>query len=80
MKKTKKIIISVASALLILGLGIFIFYKFFYDENRLNLTEKEWLNSHKTTVISFNIPNDLNIFSKAGKGVFYDFLNEFDIF
>lgn len=75
MKKNKKIIISIIISILIVALGIFIYYRFFYDANKLNLSEKEWLNSHKTSLITFNIPNELNVFSKSGKGVFYDFLN-----
>ena len=74
MKKTKKIIISIIISILVLGIGIFIYYHYFYDANKLNLTEKEWLNNHKTSVITFNLPNELNVFAKAGKGVFYDFL------
>ena len=78
MKKTKKIIISVISSILIVALGIFIYYKFFYDANKLNINEKEWLNNKKTSVISFNVPGDLNVFSASGKGVFYDFLDGFE--
>ncbi len=75
MKKNKKIIISVLSSIIIVALGIFGYYKFFYDANKLNLTEKEWLSKNKSTIVTFNVPNELNVFSKAGKGVFYDFLN-----
>lgn len=75
MKKTKKIIISIVISILIVSLGIFVYYRYFYDANKLNLTEKEWLNNHKTSIITFNLPNDLNIFAKAGKGVIYDFLD-----
>ncbi len=75
MKKTKKIIISIVISILIVSLGIFVYYRYFYDANKLNLTEKEWLNNHKTSIITFNLPNDLNVFAKDGKGVFYDFLS-----
>jgi len=78
MKKTKKIIISVISSLLIIGIGIFVYYNYFYDANKLNLIEKEWLNAQKSSVISFNVPSDLNIFASSGKGVFYDFLDGFE--
>jgi diguanylate cyclase (GGDEF)-like protein len=78
MKKRKKIIISIIVSILIVILGLFGYYKFFYDENKLNLTEKEWINSHKSSVITFNIPSDLNIFASSGKGVFYDFLSELE--
>ena len=75
MKKNKKVFISIAISILIVSLGIFIFYKFFYNANKLSLSEKEWLNKNKSSVITINLPNDLNIFAKNGKGVFYDFIS-----
>ena len=75
MKKIKKIIISILLSILFISLGIFIYYKVFYNANKLNLTEKEWLNKNKSSMITFNIPNDLNVFAASGKGVFYDLLN-----
>ena len=78
MKKRRKLIISIISAIAILGIGIFVYYKFFYDANKLNLVEQEWINDHKTSLINFNIPNDINVFAKTGKGVFYDFLSDLE--
>lgn len=77
MKKTKKIIITVISVILIIAVGLFIYFKFFYDDNKLNLIEKEWINKNKSSLVTVNIPNALNIFASDGKGVFYDFLDEF---
>ena len=77
-KKTKRIIFSIISSILIVGLGIFIYYKLFYDANKLNLTEQDWLNNNKNTVITFNLPSNLNIFAKDGEGVFFEFLKELE--
>lgn len=76
MKKTKKIIITIVTLVVIAVAGIFVFYNYFYDKNQLSISEKEWINAHKTNITSFNVPSDLNIFASSGKGVFYDFLDD----
>lgn len=76
MKKTKKIIITIVTLVVVAVAGIFVFYNYFYDKNQLTISEKEWINTHKTNITSFNVPSDLNIFASSGKGVFYDFLDE----
>ncbi len=78
MRKTRKIIISVVVSILVVGLGILGYYHYFYDADSLNLVEKEWLNSHKNSVISINVPGELNIFGKSGKGVFFEFLESLE--
>ena len=40
----------------------------------LSVTEKEWISNNKNNVISLNVINDLNVFGKDGKGVFFDFI------
>ena len=77
MKKTKKIIITVVSIIAVIAIGIFVYYNYFYDANKLNITEKKWLDDHKSSVITFNIPNDINVFSSNGTGVFQDYLDDF---
>lgn len=76
MKKTKKIIITIISLILVAGCGLFIFYNYFYDKNQLSITEKEWINEHKTDLTTFNVPSDLNIFAEDGSGLIYDFLED----
>lgn len=76
MKKTKKIIITIVTLVIVAVAGIFAFYNYFYDKNQLSISEKEWINAHKTNITSFNVPSDLNIFASSGKGVFYDFLDD----
>lgn len=76
MKKTKKIIITIISLILVAGCGLFIFYNYFYDKNQLSITEKEWINEHKTDLTTFNVPSNLNIFAEDGSGLIYDFLED----
>lgn len=76
MKRKKKLIISIISLVVAAIIGIFVYYNYFYDANKLNISEKEWINDNKSNIISFNVPSDLNVFGKDGKGVFYDYLDE----
>lgn len=76
MKRKKKLIISIISLVVAIIIGIFVYYNYFYDVNKLNISEKEWINDNKSNIISFNVPSELNVFGKDGKGVFYDYLDE----
>lgn len=76
MKRKKKIIISVVSIIVAAVIGIFVYYNYFYDANKLNISEKEWINENKSNIITFNVPSDLNVFGKDGKGVFYDYIDD----
>lgn len=78
MKKAKKIIIIIVSLLLIVGIGCFIYFNYLYDSNKLNIKEKEWINSNVNKVLSFGIPANINNFSKNGSGVFYDFTSDLE--
>lgn len=73
MKKKRLIIIFLL--ILLISLSIFIGIKILNDKQRLSVNEKQWLNANKNNVISVNVINDLNVFGKEGKGLFYDFLN-----
>lgn len=77
-KKVKKIIISSIIVALILSILIFITYKIVNDENKLNVDEKEWISKNVNVVQNVGIPNNLDIFGKSSKGVFYDFLKDFN--
>jgi len=76
MNKKKKIIISIISAVVVIGLivGLIIFLNL-KDENRLTIKEQKWIDQNRANVVSISIPNDLNVFGVAGEGVFFDFSN-----
>lgn len=78
MKKYKKKIILCSVILLIIVAAFLFLYNIFRDKNSLNVLERTWLNNNKATVITVNIPNNLNIFSSEGVGVFYDFLTDIE--
>jgi len=78
MKKHKKKIIIGVVILAVLAVGFLVLYNSFKDKNSLNVIERTWLNNNKSTVITVNIQNNLNIFSDNGEGIFYDFLNDIE--
>lgn len=78
MKKFKRIFFTVLSVLIVISIGLFIFYNYFYDENKLSIKEKEWIAENKNNLIDINIPNKLNIFGYNGSGVFFDFLEDLE--
>ena len=77
MKKAKKYIIACISILFVIGLSLFIYFTFIYDKNKLSIREKEWLSNNSKNVISFGVTPGINVFSKDGVGVFYDFIDDF---
>lgn len=75
-KKQKKYLIISLLILLLIVAAFFVLYNIFRDKNSLNVVERTWINNNKTNLISFNVQNDLNNFSKDGEGVFYDFIED----
>lgn len=76
MKKKKNIIIIIASILVVIAIGISLFF-ILNDKNKLTVIERNWINDNINTVQNINVVNNANIFGKDGIGVFYDFLNDF---
>lgn len=74
MKKKKILLVLIIAAALAVGIIITVL-NILHDDNRLSISEKEWISNNKNNVISLNVINDLNIFGKDGKGVYFDFLN-----
>ena len=74
MKKYKRILlIVIISIVLLTGAGILL-YTVLVDENQLSISEKKWIDTNSSNVISITIPNDLPVFGSTGKGVFFDFV------
>ena len=74
MKKKNKIIILIATILVILSLS-FLYYVFFNKKNTLTIAEKQWIDNNKTNVIDISVLNDVPAFTNNGNGVIFDFLN-----
>ncbi|MBE6161712.1 MAG: GGDEF domain-containing protein [Firmicutes bacterium] len=74
--KNKKVIISLIIAVVLLSvISVCVIISMLNDNNRLTVQEKEWITSNKNNIVSINVINDLNIFGKDGKGVYFDFLD-----
>ena len=74
--KRKKVVISLITVfILIVAASVAIVLNILNNNNRLTVQEKEWITNNKNNIVSINVINDLNIFGKDGKGVYFDFLN-----
>ncbi len=78
MKKKRNIIIVTVIVLAFLFAFGFVVVRLLQDENAYNVTEKKYMIDKKSNVISINIINDANVFGRDGKGLYYDFLKDFE--
>ena len=78
MKKINKLIIIIASIILTVLLGLYIYYAHFYDETSFSVREMEWVNENRGTLIQIDIPNNINVFGYNGNGVFFDFFESLE--
>ena len=76
MKNKKKFIIIGIIVVLLAIIGL-VLYSLFADKNRLSIIEKEWINNNRDSVINVAVLNDVNNFGLDGKGVYFEFLNDF---
>ena len=77
-KLSKKVIIIVLIAILIIGAIAFGTYKILNDENKLTVEEKEWITENIDVLQTVMVPNNLDIFGKNGSGVFFDFITDLE--
>ena len=76
MKNKKKIIIiavAILAVLTLIGITIYVLK----DENKLTISERNWINDNVSIVQNINVVNNVNIFGSTGKGVFFDFIDDF---
>lgn len=78
MKNLKKVILLTFSVILVITLSSIFLYNFMHDDTKLNITEKKFLTDNSSKVISINVVNDSNVFGKDGRGVYFDFLKDFE--
>lgn len=78
MKKKRNIILLSIICVVFIGLAAIILHNILDTENLYTVTEKKYLVDNKSNLITINILNDSNVFGYEGKGVFYDFLNNFE--
>lgn len=76
MKKNTKIIVTVSVILLLIIVPIIIYFTSFRNNNQLSIKEKEWIDKNKSSIVTINLPNNLNVFSTDGKGIVNEFFDE----
>lgn len=76
MKKKKNIIIIIAIVVIAIIASISVFL-ILSDKNKLTVLERNWINDNTNKVQNINVINSANVFGKNGKGVFYNFLEDF---
>lgn len=66
---------------ILIAVVAFIFvYRYYNHEDKtttLTVSEKKWVQDHNRETIDFEILNDYPIYGMDGKGVFYDFIQDF---
>ena len=78
MKNKKSVIITIVVILAVVVISL-ITYRFLTDENKLTASERRWINQNISTVQNINVINNVNLFGNTGTGVFYEFLNDFEM-
>ena len=78
MKKNKKIVITILITIIaLLGLAAFTYF-IMNDRDKLTVEEKEWLTENQYVVQSIHVVNNVDIYGKNGKGVFFDFIESLE--
>ena len=58
--------------------GVYGYYNKQDAKNALTITEKKWVEENKSNVIDFSVINDYPLYGLNGKGVFFNFLKDFE--
>lgn len=75
-RNNKIIILTSATVIFVVSLLIFIL-NYSKDETSYSLLEKKWLNDNENNVIDVSVYNDVSIFGQSGKGIIFDYLDNF---
>ena len=76
--KKKAIIILPLLVVLIVFIGVFIYYNREDAKTSLTVNEKKWVEDNDTTMIDINVINDYPLYGLNGEGVFFTFLDDFE--
>ena len=77
MKKKFLIIIPIL-VVVIVFIGVFIYYNREDAKTSLTVNEKRWVEDNDTTMIDINVVNDYPLYGLNGEGVFFNFLDDFE--
>ena len=76
--KKKALIIVPILVVLIVFVGVYIYYNREDAKTSLNVNEKKWVEENDSTMIDINVINDYPLYGLNGEGVFFEFLNDFE--
>ena len=76
--KKKTLIIIPFFVILIVFIGVYIYYNREDKETSLTVNEKRWVEENDSTMIDINVINDYPLYGLNGEGVFFSFLNDFE--
>ena len=78
MKKiSKKTLIIIFIIIGLISGILFASYQILHDETKLSVEEKEWITENLSTMHNLHIEKNIDVYSKNGSGVFYDFVEDF---
>jgi len=78
MKKIHKFIIIITVAIFILSAGLFLYFAYLFDETAFSVSEMEWIEQNRGSLIQVDVPNNINVFGHGGRGVFFDFFERLE--
>ena len=76
--KKKFLIIAPILVIIIVFVGVYIYYNREDAETSLTVNEKKWVLDNDSTMIDINVINDYPLYGLNGEGVFFKFLNDFE--
>lgn len=77
--KSRKVLIGVLVILLVLLFSLIVFAFLSADsKSDLSISDKQWIDKNKNTVVDISIINDIPVLSQNGEGLFFNFLSEFE--
>ena len=75
-RNNKILILTLVGIVFITLLGIFIL-NYSKDDASFSILEKKWINDNKREIVDISVFNDVPVYGKNGKGVIFDFLDDF---
>ena len=78
MKNGRRIILFSLLFIVLSSAALILFYKYTQNDSKLNISEKKYITDNSSKLLTINSISDANIFGKDGKGVYFDFLKDFE--
>lgn len=75
-RNNKALILTLVGIVFVTLLGIFIL-NYSKDDASFSILEKKWINDNNRNVVDISVFNDVPVYGKNGKGVIFDFLDNF---